>query len=127
MYRLEQYELELRSTAKGCEILEYLITHVAEVSRLINHNREVMVTWQRNKGAVFFADFMRTGFDADETMKKEIDGINLTSLIRRMAVVLQDHGSPELTKAIDQHLVLVLNYAEEVGSLKQVFQTLRAL
>jgi len=127
MYRLEIYEQELRSTPKGLEILEHLITHVAEVSQLINHNREVMVTWQRNKGAVFFADLMRTGFDADETMKKEIEGIRLTSLIRRMAVVLQDHGSPELTKAIDQHLVLVLSYAEEARSLKQVFQKLRTL
>ncbi len=126
MYRLELYEQELRSTAKGREILELITKHIDEVSRLINHNREVIVTWQRNNGAIFFSQFMGSGFDTNMAVKREVEGIHMASLIRRMAVVLQDHGSPSLVKAIDQYLLFVLAYAETSMSLQDVFQKLRA-
>lgn len=125
MYRLELYENELRSTEKGRDILNLIMQHVEEVSRLINHHREVMVTWQRNKGAIFFSQFMGSAFDQGMIVKKELDGIYLPSLIRRMAVVLQDHGSEKLRKAIDQYFLLIMTYAENCHSLQQIFQKLR--
>lgn len=127
MYRLEPYELELKSTPKGREILTLIMTHIDEVSNLINHNREVMVTWQRNKGALFFSQFMASGFETKVSVSKEVGGIRLSSLIRRMAAVLQDYGSPSLVSAIDQCLLPVLNYAETSDSLQYVFQKLREL
>jgi hypothetical protein len=125
MYRIEPYEHELNSTAIGREILELITCHFEEVSGLINHNRHVIVTWQRNKGAEFFAQLMGSGFDPEMAVKKEIDGIQMTSLIRRMAVVLQDHGSPSLIKAVDKALLVVLGYAESCNSLAEAFQKLR--
>jgi hypothetical protein len=125
MYRLELYEQELKSTRTGKEIMQLITMHIDEVSNLINHNREVMVTWQRNKGAVFFSQFMGSGFDTHAVVKNEMEGIHIASVIRRMAVVLQDHGSATLSKAIDQHLLLVLGYAEKCNSLNQIFQELR--
>jgi hypothetical protein len=125
MYRLEEYEKELRSTKRGREILGFIMQHVTEMTRLINHNREVMLTWQRNKGAVFFSQFMGSGFDSGITMKKEMDGVYLSSLIRRMAVVLQDYGSSELRKAIDQYFLLILTHAENYESLQQIFKKIR--
>lgn len=127
MYRLERYEHELKSTPKGKEILELIMRHVEEVSTLINHNRAVMVTWQRNKGATFFSQFMASGFDETIPFKKEVDGILLASLVRRMASVLQDHGSVSLVNAIDANLVPVLTYAETTDSLQQLFQKLRTV
>jgi hypothetical protein len=126
MYRLEPYEKELQSTPRGRAISQLIDRHMGEVNWLINNNREVMVTWQRNKGPLFFSQFMATGFNAQEKMTKEIDGIPLGSLIRRMAVVLQDHGSPSLVQAIDEHLLLVLAYAHQCDSLHQIFQNLQA-
>ena len=125
MYRIELYEQELQATATGREILALIERHFEEVSRLINHNRKVIVAWQRNKGAVFFSQFMGSGFDPEVTVKKEVDGIRLNSLIRRMAVVLQDHGSPSLVKTIDKYFLVVLGYAESCNSLNQIFQKLR--
>ena len=125
MYRLESYEHELKSTKKGREVLELIMTHIDEVNRLINHNREVIVTWQKNKGAVFFSQFMGSAFNSGMIMKKEMEGIYLPALIRRMAVVLQDHGSEKLRKTIDEYFLLILEYAENCDSLQQVFQKLR--
>ena len=117
MYRLETYEQELKATEKGRAILDLIITHIDEVTKLVNHNREVMVTWQRNKGAVFFSQFMASGFDTNAIIKKEIDGVQISSLIRRMAVVLQDYGSASLINTIDEYFISILEYAETFESL----------
>jgi hypothetical protein len=127
MYRLERYEHELKSSEKGKEILELITCHLDEVTKLINHNRDVMVTWQRNKGAVFFSQFMGSGFDDNIILKKNVEGIQLTSLLRRMAAVLQDHGSASLVNTIDEYFLRVLAYAENVDSMQQIFQKLRTL
>ena len=125
MYRLETYEQELKATKKGREILDLIMEHVDEVNQLVNHNREVMVTWQRNKGALFFSKFMGSAFDANAIVKKEMEGIQLFSLLRRMSVVLQDHGSKKLAEAIDTYFLLAVEYAENCDSLYQVFQKIR--
>jgi len=125
MYRVEVFEHELQSTVRGREILELITSHFEEINRLISHNRHVIVTWQRNKGAEFLSQLLGSGFDPGLSVDKEIDGIQLTSLIRRMAVVLQDHGSPSLVKTIDKYFLLVLGYAESCNSLAEVFQRLR--
>lgn len=124
MYRIELYEKELQSTSKGREILELITKHIDEVSRLINHNRDVTVTWQRNKGPLFFTQFMGSGFDT-AVLKKENENVSLASLIRRMAVVFQDYGSRSLVETIDMYLLTVLEYTEMCDSLKQLFEKLR--
>lgn len=125
MYRIEIYEEELRSSKQGREILQLIMIHVDEVNRLINHNREVMVTWQRNKGAVFFSKFMGSGFNAGTVINKEEGPVRLSSLIRRMAVVLQDYSSKELSEVIDKYFLLVLEYAENCDSLHGIFKKIR--
>jgi len=125
MYRIELYERELRSTSKGREILSLITKHIEEVSRLINHNRDVTVTWQRNKGPQFFTQFMGSGFDTSVVLKKENEHVSLASLIRRMAVVLQDYGSRSLVETIDTYLLIVLEYTETCDSLKQLFEKLK--
>jgi len=125
MYRIELYEQELRATTKGREIHDLITKHFSEISTLINHNREVTITWQRNKGPLFFTQFMASGFDPEITIKQEHENVHLSSLIRRMAVTLQDAGSPSLREAIDRYLLIVLEYAETCDSLRQVFEKLR--
>jgi hypothetical protein len=68
---------------------------------------------------------MGSGFDPEIAVKKEIGGVRLTSLVRRMAVVLQDHGSPSLIKTIDKYFLVVSGYTESCNSLAEVFQKLR--
>jgi Zn-dependent M16 (insulinase) family peptidase len=125
MYKLELYEKELKATANGREILNLVIQHAEEVTRLVNQNREVMVTWKRNHGPEFFSQLMASGFNVQATVPKELHGITLLSLVRRMAVVLQDYGSPELVATIDEYLLPVLDYTAGCDSLHQLFQKLR--
>ncbi len=125
MYRIELYERELQSTSKGREVLTLITKHIDEVTRLINHNRDVTITWQRNKGPLFFTQFMGSGFHTAVVLKKENENVRLSSLLRRMAVVLQDYGSRSLVETIDTYLLIVLEYTETCDSLKQLFEKLR--
>jgi hypothetical protein len=125
MYRLEIFEQELKATAQGRKILDVITQHMEELIQLINHNREVLVTWKKNKGPLFFSQMMGSGFNTDIVIKKEIEGIKLSSLVRRMAVVLQDHGSPPLALAIDEYLLIVLEYCCTCNSLQEIFKKIR--
>ena len=125
MYRLEIFENELKKTLTGKEILKVISRHFDEVIQLINYDREVLVTWKRNKGAEFFSRIIGSGLDAGIYVKKEIDSIKLTSLIRRMASILQERGSPALAKEIDKHLLVVVDYSTSCDSLEDVFKKIR--
>jgi hypothetical protein len=125
MYRLEIFEYELRATSGGREILKVIKEHIEELIQLINHNREVLVTWKRNNGPLFFSQIMGSGFNTDIIIQKEIKGVKLSTLARRMAVVLQDYGSASLAKAIDEHLLLVLEYSRSCNSLQEIFKKIR--
>jgi hypothetical protein len=125
MYRLEVFEKELKSTGRGKEILTIIMQHVEEVINLINHNRAVKVTWQRYKGPMFFADFMGSGFNKDTEIKEQIGDITFLSLIRHMAVVLQDNGSILLKRAIDNYYLIVMQHAKACKSLHQIFEKIR--
>jgi hypothetical protein len=125
MYRLEVFEKELKSTEKGKEILAIIMQHTEEVINLINHNRAVKVAWQRNKGPIFFSDFMESAFNADAEVKDKIGKITFLSLIRRIAAVLQDNGSMLLKKTIDKYYLVVMHHAKECRSLYQVFEKIR--
>lgn len=125
MVKLELFERELSRTSGGKVIIAVLTEHMDEVLHLINHNRQVMVVWQKNKGPLFFADILESGFAPKAIVKKQIGDISLVSLIRRMAVVLQENGSVDLKRVIDKYLMIVINEVQTSDSLFQVFLKLR--
>ncbi|MBN2147711.1 MAG: hypothetical protein JW726_10000 [Anaerolineales bacterium] len=74
--------------------------HQSEVIRLINHNRAVMVAWQRKQGPAFVAAFARSRREPDFIVPDEISGISLTNCLLSMYVALEENCSEPLRQDI---------------------------
>jgi hypothetical protein len=124
--KLEYFEDELSASPTGRELLAVIHTHVDEVTRLVNTNRKVMVTWQRNHGPQFLTSAMDSGFDEHTPVRKEIDGVTLDGLMLRMADALQQTGSRELAASIARYASPALLAARECTSLADLFERIRS-
>lgn len=120
MYRIEVLEDKLKATPTGRRIAAVFAEHVHEVMLLINHNRQVTVTWHRNHGPEFIGSAVKSGFEENFQVVREIEGVTLVQLLRRMASALQDVATPGLKKAIGEHYALVLHWAQQFSSLQEV-------
>ncbi|MEP7343635.1 MAG: hypothetical protein ABI877_00150 [Gemmatimonadaceae bacterium] len=126
MRKLETFEKELSASPTGREMLDVIRAHMDEVSRLVNHNRTVMVAWQRNRGPQFLVSAMDSGFTENTPVRKEIDGVTLQRLLLHMADALQQAGSRELAATVARYALPVLNAANGCDSLADLFGRLRA-
>ena len=122
MHKLEYFERELNASPTGREILDVVRGHMDEVAQLVNNNRTVMVTWQRNNGPRFLLSAMDSGFDENTPVQKEFDGVTLQRLLLRMADALQQTGSRTLASTISRFAVPVMNAANECNSLADLFR-----
>lgn len=127
MYRIEVLEERLKATPTGRQIAAVFEAHIEEVMLLVNHNRQVTVTWHRNHGPEFIGSAVRSGFEHDFRVVQEIDGVTLPQLIRRMAAVLQEAGTPALKKVIGDHFGLALKWSQTCTSLNDVFEEIQRL
>lgn len=127
MYRIEDLEDRLKTTQTGRQIAAVFEAHIAEVMLLVNHNRQVTVTWHRNHGPEFIGSAVRSGFEDDFQVVREHEGVTLLQLMRRMAAVLQDQGTPSLKKAIGDHFALVMHWAQTCNSLNEVLAEIQRL
>ena len=125
MYDIDLLDIELRKTEAGSRLLSVFNVHVDEVFYLVSHHRQVKVAWQRNQGPAFVSGFLESGASPEAAFKKEINGVSLQTLIRRMAVALQDAGSPPLRKAIGDHIALILEWTNACNSLNDVLEKLK--
>lgn len=126
-YDIDLLDIELRKTAAGTKLLQVFNAHVDEVFFLVGHHRQVIVAWQRNQGPAFIAAFLESGIAPGIKWKKEINGITLQSLIRRMAAALQDAGSPPLRKAIGDYISLIMEWTNACESLNDVLEKLKSI
>jgi len=125
LYDIEILDIELRKTEAGTRLLQVFNAHVDEVFFLVGHHRQVTVAWQRNHGPAFISSFLETNITPDTLLKKEINGVTVYALIRRMAAALQEAGSPALRKAIGDHIATVLEWTEACNSMNDVLQRLK--
>ena len=126
MRKLEYFEDELNASASGREILGVIRLHVDEVNHLVNHNRAVMVAWQRNHGPSFLASAMDSGFNDRTPIRKEIDGVTLERLLLRIADALQQSGSRGLVDTVGRYASPVLLAAKGCASISDLFSRIRA-
>ena len=124
--KLEYFEDELNASALGREILGVIRSHADEVNHLVNHNRAVMVAWQRNYGPRFLMSAMDSGFDDQTPVRKKIDGVTLERLLLRMADALQQSGSRELAATVGRYASPVLAAVRGCASLSDLFAQIRA-
>jgi len=127
MFRLELLEIQLVKSVAGRKIRTIIEEQSEEIMMLINKRRAVTSTWHRNKGPEFVAAIFKSGINEDVNIPKDIDGIKLNTLLRRMAAILQENGSPFLKKSIGEHSVMIMNWAQNYNSLKEVFKALKGM
>jgi hypothetical protein len=118
-WKLETFERELRKTARGGEIADSVAAHIEEIIFLVNHNRRVTVTWQRNHGPAFIIAIRDSLRDEDKPIPKEVNGVTLEFLLLQMADALQRSGSPALRRMIAERSLQVLSWARECSSVNR--------
>ena len=125
MHHLDEIEDQLVEFELGRQLLKVVYPVAEEVIDLINYEREVTVTWHRNQGPAFFGYIIKSAFDQEVVIPREIAGVKLTTLLRRLASIMQHYGSLELQNTISEHLVLILKTAEKMHNTKKLLNELR--
>lgn len=121
-WKLETFERALRKTARGAEIADTVGAHIEEIIHLVNHNRRVTVTWQRNQGPAFVIAIRDGLHDRDTPIPQTVNGVRLEHLLLHMADALQRCGSSELRRMIAERSRQVLTWAREWGSVNTLFE-----
>jgi hypothetical protein len=122
--KLEHLENRLKQSQTGRDIYEVFRAHAEEILELINHRRQVTVVWHRNHGPEFIGQVVKSGFEEDFEVPQEIQGVTLIQLLRRMASILLDHGSPPLKEMIGQYYQLVMGWAQRFTNLSQILDAI---
>jgi hypothetical protein len=122
---LRKFENEFMMTPKGATFIRVIKENLDEGLNLVNHNRQVMVTWRRKQGPAFLAAFAKSAGDPNYKVPKEVNGVSLETLLINMAVVLEEHGSDRLRQAINEHALDVFVYAKECDSLQDLLERMR--
>jgi len=123
--RLEYFEDQLDETALGREVLSVIEKHADEVMGLINHNRPVIVAWNRNKGPAFIKSFMDSGYEEDQPFVREVDGVSMQRLLLAMSEQFMDYGSIELKASIGKYAHMVFKIAAKANSLAEIMKMIR--
>ena len=121
-WKLETFERALRKTPRGAEIADTIGAHIEEILYLVNHNRRVTVTWQRNQGPAFVIAIRDSLNRKDIPVPKTVNGIHLEHLLLHMADALQRSGSLELRRTIAERSLQVLTWARECSSVNTFFE-----
>jgi hypothetical protein len=102
--RLDAVREEVAKTKRGKEYIDILGRHAAEATRLINRNRRVGVTWQRNGGPVLVRAVLQAIHEPGRPIPPEIVGKPLDSCLDAIATALRAHGSSGLVEGLDRLL-----------------------
>lgn len=121
-WKLEIFERALRKTKAGAEIADTIAAHIEEILCLVNHNRRVAVTWQRNQGPAFVIAVRNSLNRQDIPIPKTVNGVTLEQLLLHTADALQRCGSLELRRTIAERSLQVLTWARECGSVNTLFE-----
>jgi hypothetical protein len=110
----------LEESPFGREIAVQARAHLPEGIDLVNHQRAVMVAWQRVQGPSFLAQWMNGIRNPDQPVPREINGVDQSTALLKMAAVLKQHGSDALRQSIDAYgldLMAVLDRSTTVYEL----------
>ena len=125
-WKLETFERALRKTPRGAEIADTVAAHIEEILYLVNHNRRVTVTWQRNQGPAFVIAIRDSLRREDVPIPQTVNGVSLEQVLLHMADALQRNGSLELRRMIAERSLQVLTWARECSSVNTFFEGLES-
>lgn len=124
-WKLETFECALRKTEAGAEIANTVAAHIEEIIYLVNHNRRVAVTWQRNQGPAFVLAIRNSLSREGVPIPKTVNGVSLEQLLLHTTDALQRSGSLELRRMIAERSLQVLTWArkcENTANLLEQFE-----
>jgi hypothetical protein len=116
----QQVEPQVSRIETGDSFLALVRLHGYEIMRLVNHNREAVMTWQRGKGPAFIAAIARSIRHEDYQIPRVIEGMSAADLASKMAAVLMKHGSAELKEATQIYLPWFLQMIDKLESARDL-------
>jgi hypothetical protein len=125
MFALDSIEERLTQYDSGRGLLKIFHRHFEDVIDLVKFDREVTVVWHRNQGPAFMGYAMKSARQDDLEIPKEVNGVELKTLLRQMAIILQDKGSAELRLIIGEHLLTILNTMTECNSINEILNKIK--
>lgn len=109
---------------QGKLLLNLFDTHHQEILALLNHERQVTVTWQRNQGPAFVAHLVKSAQDPLYIIPEAVESISLQHLMIKMISVLKAKGSKALQEAIEKYGVDVIEYSSGLNTVNEIFNKL---
>jgi hypothetical protein len=109
---------KVMATEAGRQWSEIVARHRTEVGRLVRRNRATTTTWNRYQGPSFVSHYLKTIKDKGYLAPEEIAGIRVENLLLGMAAVLQEHGSPTLSRAIWQYYLQIIESAKDCRTVE---------
>lgn len=118
---------DLARTETGQLWLELVRQHAPEVNHLVNHDRETQMAWHRTQGPSFVSHYLKSARQEDHRVPREIAGMRVENVIISMAAALQRTGSQELSTAITNHYLDVLQFMTDEDSAMKLCERARTL
>lgn len=104
----------LLETEQGRTLVTLFEIHQKEILNLINHNRNVTLTWHRHQGPAFTAHIVKSYEDINYQIPQQVKNVTLQELLIKMATVLKENGSPALKKTIESHALNIIQYSYSI-------------
>jgi hypothetical protein len=123
---LDQVVAALESSATGARVRELYDAHDSEIYHLVNHDRRVKLVWHRSHGPAFVARLLGGLRDLGQPIPREIEGLTIEALIRRMAEALRERGSRGLVATVNDYLAPVLDAVERSATLDELLARVHA-
>jgi Trypsin len=118
---------DLERTEAGQYWMELVRSHASEVNYLINNDRETKMAWHRTHGPSFVSHYLKSVRQEDYRVPREIGGMRVENVIVSMAAALQRNASQELSTAITNHYLDVLQFVGNEDSARKVCERARTL
>ncbi len=115
----------LSATVEGQRFLALAERHSYEIMHLVNHRREVTVTWHRQHGPSFIAAMGRSVKVPTYQIPTEIAGVSRQQLLMRMAAVLTEQGSPQLKAFIAHYSPLLLQHLDHFNRADDLVEAIQ--
>lgn len=114
---IERFLDALGETAEGRQLLDDFARTRLELTYLVRRQRQVKVTWHRNRGPAFLTGLLDHLQGKSAQIPLVIDGVSLSTLLTRMEAVLLAYGSRELRAALERQRDRLMGwaYAETAG------------
>lgn len=94
--------------------------HTDEIIYLVNHCRPVTVAWRRSEGPAILATVMGAVRDGHYRLPASIKGVAPYELLKRMQLVLSQHGSAALKETMDSAAVDLRDVFDDCNDLNDL-------